>query len=83
MSPFTSLAHRNVELDPAARLLLRELDGRSRKEVVPSLAANLVREGLLTTPDGKAPAEAEACAAVAGRLDDALTSLARRALLVR
>ena len=83
-SPFvTSLAHRNVELDPAARLLLGELDGRRRNEFVPSLAASLVREGLLTTPDGKAPPEAEARAAVAGRLDDALTSLARRALLVR
>jgi len=79
----TSLAHHNVGLDPAVRLLLRELDGRPRSEVVRSLAESLVREGLLTTSDGKTPPEADARAAVAGRLDDALASLARLAMLVR
>lgn len=78
-----SLAHRNVELDPAARLLLRELDGRPRGEVVGSVAASLVREGLLTTPDGRAPADEDARATVASRLGDALGFLARRALLVK
>ena len=52
-------------------------------EVARSLAASLVREGLLTAPDGTAPSEADARAAVAEHLDDALASLARRALLVR
>ncbi len=79
----TSLSHRNVELDPAARLLLRELDGRPREEVVRTLARRLVEDGLLTDSEGAAPPEAEARAAVAERLDDALASLARRALLVR
>lgn len=78
----SSLAHRNVELDLPARLLLRELDGRPRAEVVRSLAASLVREGLLTAPDGSVPPLADGRAAVAGRLDDALSSLARRALLL-
>ncbi len=78
-----SLAHRNVALDPAARLLLRELDGRPREDVVASLAASLVREGLLTGPDGEVPPETDARTAVAGHLDDALASLARRALLAR
>jgi SAM-dependent methyltransferase len=82
-SVVTSLAHRNLELDPPALLLLRELDGRPRGEVVGSLATSLVREGLLAGPDGTAPSDADARAAVAERLDDALASLARRALLVR
>ncbi|MFN7989257.1 MAG: class I SAM-dependent methyltransferase [Thermoanaerobaculia bacterium] len=79
----TSLSHRNVELDPGARLLLRELDGRPREEVVRSLAPRLVEEGLLTTEQGGPPPEADARAAVAERLDDALAALARRALLLR
>jgi hypothetical protein len=79
----TSLAHRNVDLDPPERFLLRELDGRPRAEVARSLAAGLVREGFLTGPDGNASPESDARAAVAGFFDDALASLARRALLVR
>lgn len=78
----TSLAHRNVELDPPARLLLRELDGRPREAVVRSVAASLVREGHLTAPDGRIPPTAASRTAVAGRLEDALSSLARRALLL-
>jgi SAM-dependent methyltransferase len=79
----TSLAHRNVELDPPARLLLRELDGRSREEVVESFAASLVREGLVTGPNGRTSSEAASRTVVSGRLGEALESLARRALLVR
>ncbi len=79
----TSLAHRNVELDPAALLLLRELDGRPREAIARSLARNLAGNGLLTRPDGRLAQEADALAAVSERLDDALASLARRALLVR
>ncbi len=79
----TSLAHRNVELDPSARLLLRELDGRPRAEVAAALAPALVRAGLLSAPDGGEPAAEEAYEAVSARLDAALSSLARRALLVR
>lgn len=70
----TSLAHRNVELDPAARLLLRELDGRPRDEV----ARSLVERGLLPASDG-APGAARAGSA---RFDEALASLARLALLM-
>jgi hypothetical protein len=77
----TSLAHRNVELDPAARLLLRELDGRPRAEVVRSLARSLLEHGGITGPGGRSPSEDDARAAVAERLDAALASLARRALL--
>ena len=79
----TSLAHRNVELDPAARHLLQELDGRPREEIAASLALRLVREGLLTGPGGAAPADEDARALVAEHLGDALASLARLALLVR
>jgi methyltransferase-like protein len=79
----TSLAHRNVELDPASRLLLAELDGRPREEVIESFAHRLTAAGLVAGPDGKVPPEAEVREAVALRLDDALASLARRALLLR
>ncbi len=78
----TTLAHRVVELDPASRLLLCELDGRPRDVVVRSLARGLVAEGLLRTPDGSAPSDEDALTAVAEGFDDALASLARRALLV-
>jgi len=78
----TSLAHRVVELDPASRLLLRELDGRPRDAVVRSLARRLVAEGLLRTAEGRAPSDGDADAAVAEGFDDALASLARLALLV-
>lgn len=79
----TSLAHRVVELDPVARLLLLELDGRPREEVAGAFSRSLVAEGLLRTPDGEAPSDEEARAAVAGRMDALLVALARRALLVR
>jgi SAM-dependent methyltransferase len=79
----TSLAHRNVELDPASRLLLAELDGRSREDVLASFAHRLSAAGLVAGPDGEVPPEAEVREAVALRLDDALASLARRALLLR
>lgn len=79
----TSLAHRNVELDPASRLLLAELDGRPRAEILRSFARRLAAEGFVAGPGGEAPPEAEVRDAVASRLDDALASLAKRALLVR
>ncbi len=79
----TSLSHRNVDLDPSGRLLLAELDGRPRAEVVTSLARRLVEARLLATPGGLAPSDEDARGAVEGHLDDALATLARRALLLR
>lgn len=79
----TSLSHRNVELDPASRLLIAELDGRPREEVLTSFAHRLTAAGLVAGPDGAVPPEPEVREAVALRLDDALASLARRALLLR
>lgn len=78
----TSLAHRNVELDPASRLLLAELDGRPRTEVVESFAQRLAAEGLVEGPGGATPPREEVLEVVASRLDEALASLARRALLL-
>ncbi|MCL4806217.1 MAG: class I SAM-dependent methyltransferase [Thermoanaerobaculia bacterium] len=78
----TSLAHRNVEVDPASRLLLAELDGRPREDVIRSFARRLAVAGLIAGPDGAVPPEAEVREVVAQRLDDALASLAKRALLL-
>ena len=76
----TSLAHRVVELDPAARLLLLGLDGRPLEEVALGFARSLAGNGLLHVSEG--PSESDARSAVAGRLGDTLASLARQALLV-
>lgn len=78
----TTLAHADAELDPAARLLLRELDGRPRADVAASLAARLVDAGLLVRPDGTPPEAAEALEAVEDGLEAALEALARQALLL-